>query len=659
MSKFNAYSYSHSPARGLNFKLIAAAAFLLGVIALVASSKLPAGGQARQFEGAGWTPWQPAGSETNATGAPEEPTEPAESLLGSLWNMLSGEGISEDTASPADGSAAASSSSTNTTSTRKSGSKAFIQPTSLDSGAKASKSPLSGGSGAPEDNGNSGKGNPSPAPTTSPSPSPSPTASPTPTPTTDPDSDDDGLEDGDEIDRGTDPLDADTDDDGLTDGEEVNEFGTDPLASDTDGDGTSDGEEVAQGTDPNTFDLDWVSISDGITGPIDTALEDLFGDGPDASDADPFVPRANETVKPYKDLAEGEAKRRTDEVDDFENNPPPDPGDPVGTIDSLIFGENGIVATVDELISGENGLVARILALKEAIEGLLFGDGGIAEAGDDAAEDVQHLATSTVQDGSQDASAAAGFVTETVVGSVDGAEEDVRAYRAGAEEEADTALNTVLNKVTTTVESTQPLVDDVNSTVADAPKKLSEVLIGTYVVDSRDKVGISIPVLGGHTYKFKAAGTYTYADVPGPTGQYVADAECTSMPGDTLKPDRNVIGLKDGGDLVYWTSPNIDWKPVEGGSGCSSSNKYTSTFVAPSNNMVTFKIFQHLPTEYADNFGVLTLEVYEVALLPELSGMTTTSPVSWVLIVMVMMNLAARGIRAARFKEAADPTETI
>lgn len=56
----------------------------------------------------------------------------------------------------------------------------------------------------------------------------------------DPDSDEDGLQDGDEVTRGTDPLRADSDGDGVNDGTEVAE-GTDPLSDDTDGDGYDDG----------------------------------------------------------------------------------------------------------------------------------------------------------------------------------------------------------------------------------------------------------------------------------------------------------------------------------------------------------------------------------------------------------------------------------
>ncbi len=58
----------------------------------------------------------------------------------------------------------------------------------------------------------------------------------------DPDSDDDGIDDGDEVENGTDPLDPDSDDDGLDDGEE-DDLGTDPNDSDSDDDGEDDGED--------------------------------------------------------------------------------------------------------------------------------------------------------------------------------------------------------------------------------------------------------------------------------------------------------------------------------------------------------------------------------------------------------------------------------
>ncbi|WP_420840457.1 hypothetical protein [Archangium primigenium] len=63
------------------------------------------------------------------------------------------------------------------------------------------------------------------------------------------DRDGDGVPDGEEDARGTDPDNRDTDGDGLSDGDEVI-IGTDPLDPDTDGDGFGDGLEVEAGSNP-------------------------------------------------------------------------------------------------------------------------------------------------------------------------------------------------------------------------------------------------------------------------------------------------------------------------------------------------------------------------------------------------------------------------
>lgn len=64
------------------------------------------------------------------------------------------------------------------------------------------------------------------------------------------DPDRDGLNNRDEIARGTDLRRTDTDGDGLKDGEEVHTHGTNPLLSDTDGDLISDSLEIRVGTNP-------------------------------------------------------------------------------------------------------------------------------------------------------------------------------------------------------------------------------------------------------------------------------------------------------------------------------------------------------------------------------------------------------------------------
>ncbi len=113
----------------------------------------------------------------------------------------------------------------------------------------------------------------------------------------DPDTDDDGVNDGDEVDGGSDPLNPcdpnpglpedDCDNDGLTNGEE-DLLGTDPGDSDTDDDGITDGVEVTNGSDPlnpcspNPFtaevfcDLDDVAVTTEGT-PVSGTLVDING----------------------------------------------------------------------------------------------------------------------------------------------------------------------------------------------------------------------------------------------------------------------------------------------------------------------------------------------------------------------------------------------
>jgi hypothetical protein len=79
----------------------------------------------------------------------------------------------------------------------------------------------------------------------------------------DDDDDGDGLTNGEEEERGTDPANPDTDGDGVTDGEEVNDLGTDPTNPDTDGDDLEDGDEIAQETDPTLLDSDNDGYPDG------------------------------------------------------------------------------------------------------------------------------------------------------------------------------------------------------------------------------------------------------------------------------------------------------------------------------------------------------------------------------------------------------------
>jgi hypothetical protein len=103
-------------------------------------------------------------------------------------------------------------------------------------------------------------------------------ASPTAAVALDPaaDQDSDGLTNGDEQQRGTDPNKADTDGDTLSDADEVNTYGTDPLKADTDGDNMRDDAEIDY-TDPNNADTDGDGTSDG---------DEVFIYGTDPNNAD-------------------------------------------------------------------------------------------------------------------------------------------------------------------------------------------------------------------------------------------------------------------------------------------------------------------------------------------------------------------------------------
>ena len=75
------------------------------------------------------------------------------------------------------------------------------------------------------------------------------------------DTDGDGINDGDEVANGLDPLvsnvGVDSDGDGIDDVAEVNTYGSNPLNTDTDGDGFDDGLEVAHGGRPTVSDQ-WI-----------------------------------------------------------------------------------------------------------------------------------------------------------------------------------------------------------------------------------------------------------------------------------------------------------------------------------------------------------------------------------------------------------------
>jgi hypothetical protein len=92
------------------------------------------------------------------------------------------------------------------------------------------------------------------------------------------DRDDDQLSDDRERQLGTDPDRWDTDGDSITDGSEVDGFHTNPLLKDSDGDGIADQIEIWTHTDPNNPDTDGDGLSDGF--------EMAVGDHPRVKDLD-------------------------------------------------------------------------------------------------------------------------------------------------------------------------------------------------------------------------------------------------------------------------------------------------------------------------------------------------------------------------------------
>lgn len=136
-----------------------------------------------------------------------------------------------------------------------------------------------------------------------------------------PDSDGDGLDDGEELFTGTDPLDTDTDDDGFSDFLEarLGASGFDPLDPsdadcrlaqdrlDTDGDGLLDCEERFVGTSKNRVDTDADGMPDGI--------ELRFGTNPVTDDTkldlDFDAARNAEEVRGHSDPAVNDAAKRS------------------------------------------------------------------------------------------------------------------------------------------------------------------------------------------------------------------------------------------------------------------------------------------------------------------------------------------------------------
>jgi len=175
------------------------------------------------------------------------------------------------------------------------------------------------------------------------------------------DDDDDGLDNGEEIDLGTDPFNTDSDGDGIDDGTEVNsDRPTRPLDPDTDNDGLCDGnnavsDECASGEDSNNNG----STDPGETNPTDTDTDD--GGVPDGEEVledetDPLDPTDDIGGDPDGDGLDNqqEADLETDPLNpdtdgdgiqdgvEVNGNNPTDPTEPDSDDDGLCDGPNTV-----------------------------------------------------------------------------------------------------------------------------------------------------------------------------------------------------------------------------------------------------------------------------------------------------------------------------
>ena len=163
-----------------------------------------------------------------------------------------------------------------------------------------------------------------------------------------PDTDGDGLEDGDEVLRGTDPRRKDSDNDGLEDGDEVTNITwgpTDPLNPDSDEDGSLDGDEANncihgetnnECTDPNNPDSDGDGLNDGDE--LDSEVGSIYVTDPLIMDTDDDGLNDGDEVSTYEtnpalDDTDSDGLLDGDEIGEYDTNPTLNDTDSDGLLD--------------------------------------------------------------------------------------------------------------------------------------------------------------------------------------------------------------------------------------------------------------------------------------------------------------------------------------
>lgn len=653
-------------------KQILFAAMLLGAIAIGISLVVPnlQGGASAGLEG-----WEgPTGgsraiesesqsSELTDTGLSGEPIPSAAINDDALWNALTrllGENSDVFSSGSTQGGPQPAAPLSPSRSTSKRGSKSVstaVAPTSSPAPAATTtqktspggpKDPSSSPKGGSESNGG-GKPSPSPSPTTSPSPSPS-------SPPAARDSDRDGIED-------------DFDNCPTVDNSDQ---------ADTDGDGIGDACDDTPEGDPGVL-----KVADGFTYEIletikelqELILTALFGeDGPDSGDVTSRV----EGLQVPPDEAgnpEGAAKKVTETAeqwgkapgtleqqvrDELANNPVPTAED-VLVLPGTALGLGEVVVGIITDSAPYKLVVAEVTRWSDLLLQTLFGENG------PGVEDVTTPIGGGVGTVDEAASTLSGMTSEAAAN----AQDDAANAQDDAAEQTAMATQTVEGASKQISEVAQPVADEGTSSVETAKRLVTQAeaairtadsvevgSLGSFLVNPSSSTGTWYPVVEGRTYRFVASGVFDYRLVLDGPNYFRADAECTTIGAtmDALNPisedttwrrDRFASG-NDGLDL--WVNGiDISWTALGSvtSEGCSASHKYEFEARAVSASLLNFKVNDVDLGGYADNVGVLKVDVYDVTPTQQAS-IISSGPMGWALVALVIIELLGRSLLSRR-----------